>query len=57
MTGVCEACNTTDPDCRYTTDYCDASCHKSEALGIYRGIQINQVGSFAFSKLNFARGF
>lgn len=41
--GTCQPCNATDPDCRFTTAYCNAACHKSSVLGIYRGIEISQV--------------
>ncbi|EDQ85098.1 uncharacterized protein MONBRDRAFT_29569 [Monosiga brevicollis MX1] len=43
VTGQCEACNTTDPACQYTTAECAVFCHASgELLGIFRGIAINK---------------
>jgi len=41
-TGVCEACNITDPNCKYTKDECDVFCHTSSSIGVFRGIQINK---------------
>jgi hypothetical protein len=41
QTGKCQECNqTTDPDCRYTKDYCDASCRPVSPSGLYRGVSI-----------------
>jgi len=41
-TGTCQSCQQTDPDCKYTVDYCLASCQKSNLIGVWRGIQINK---------------
>jgi hypothetical protein len=41
-TGKCEGCNkTTDKDCKFTKDVCDASCKpQGDVQGQYRGISI-----------------
>ena len=40
--GQCVVCNATDPRCRYTKTECAVFCHKSEAQGTFRGIEISK---------------
>jgi len=43
-TGLCNSCDpSTDPSCKYTKDYCDASCKKAVLpAGEYRAVEINK---------------
>ena len=42
-TGTCASCTVgSDPNCKYTKDYCIASCKKIDAVGVFRGNQINK---------------
>jgi hypothetical protein len=42
--GECQECHpsSADPACIYTKDYCDQSCKKGSAGGVYRGIEISK---------------
>ena len=39
--GQCEDCKPGDPNCQYTKAFCNASCHQSNLVGVYRGIEIS----------------
>lgn len=52
--GLCNSCTpgASDPDCKYTQGYCQASCKQIDATGNYRGNQINAQytrGEYDFS--------